>query len=147
MISKIIEVSAGVITKNNKVLLAKRTEGYLNDLWEFPGGKIEDNETPRLAVIRELLEELNIAIEVHETLLVLEHQYPDKHVRLHFINCSIKQNSNNIINDLAVLEDLDNNNNIEWFTPNKFPFGDFCPADEIAAKNIPWNKILNSEES
>ena len=138
MNSKTIEVAAAVIIDNNKILLAKRLTGYLNDLWEFPGGKIEANETPHAAAIREIDEELGIKIEANKTLLILEHEYPDKRVRLHFLKCNFHSNQK--------FMNFQDNTNVNWFSPEDFPFGQFCPADAIAAKNIQWNKIIFSEE-
>lgn len=59
------KVIAGVILQGNKVLLAQRAgPGKLCGLWEFPGGKVEEGETERECLQRELLEELAIKIEV-----------------------------------------------------------------------------------
>jgi len=64
MIKKLLLVSAvALVNSENKILLAKRPLGKeMAGLWEFPGGKIEDNETPEDALIREIKEELNIII-------------------------------------------------------------------------------------
>jgi len=60
-----IRVAAGVITDNDKVLITRRAlkENFAGG-WEFPGGKIELNETPEDCLIRELKEELNIDISI-----------------------------------------------------------------------------------
>lgn len=50
--------------------------------WEFPGGKIEENETAEECLIREIKEELNIEIEITGSLSPNDHQYPDKLIRL-----------------------------------------------------------------
>ena len=65
-ISQVIDVVAAVITDaRGRVLLARRTEGRdLAGLWEFPGGKREAGETPEVALVRELEEELGIRVEV-----------------------------------------------------------------------------------
>ena len=62
MLKKILYVSAGVILDNNyKILLSKRKKNkHLPGYWEFPGGKLEMDETPEVALKRELKEELNI---------------------------------------------------------------------------------------
>ena len=79
-----IEVAAGIIVRDNKVLLAKRKEGKsLAGYWEFPGGKIEINETAEEALIRELSEEFNIKTEILSEFHENTHQYPNNTVNLH----------------------------------------------------------------
>jgi len=82
---KRIEVAVGVLfNEHNQVLIGQRTvkDNYYQK-WEFPGGKVEIGETPKEALIREFNEEVGINIEASESLMVLEHNYPDRHVRLH----------------------------------------------------------------
>jgi len=63
----VIRVTAGIIFKDDYVLLAKRAKfTHLAGLWEFPGGKIEDGETPVRCLARELAEELHIRINPRE---------------------------------------------------------------------------------
>jgi 8-oxo-dGTP diphosphatase len=63
------KVTAAVIFKNGKVLVAQRSpESSLPNKWEFPGGKMEENETPEDCLKREIQEELNIDIKVKEYL-------------------------------------------------------------------------------
>lgn len=138
--SPTIEVSAAVIVHNEKVLLAKRHGGHLHDLWEFPGGKLEQDETASSAAERELVEELDIKIIAGNTLLILDHKYPDKSVRLHFVQCSLTE-------DFAIcLEKTRNNKSVGWFIPENFPLTDLCPADKIAAGKIPWEKLITARK-
>jgi 8-oxo-dGTP diphosphatase len=88
MTNTIIDVAAAIVINKGKFLSAKRLGGYLHNLWEFPGGKLEKYETPKLAAERELEEELGIKAVASETVLVLDYAYPDKSVRLHFVLCS-----------------------------------------------------------
>jgi mutator protein MutT len=135
-----IDVAAAVVVHDNKILLARREGGDLHQLWEFPGGKLEKNETAAHAAERELAEELDIRIIAQETLLVLEHQYPDKLVRLHFVACKLTDTHQ------ACLEKTHANPISDWFVPEEFPLADFCPADKIAAGKLPWQKIIKTEE-
>ena len=61
-----ILVSAAIIISNDKILIAKRGKTKrLPNLWEFPGGKVEKNESPEVCVVREIQEELNVNIKVN----------------------------------------------------------------------------------
>lgn len=60
----VLVVAAALVDDDGRVLIAQRPEGKsLADLWEFPGGKVEDGETPEAAMIRELNEELGITVK------------------------------------------------------------------------------------
>lgn len=60
-------VTAAIIEKDGKILIARRKRGdHLENKWEFPGGKIEPNETPEACLKRELHEEFGISAEVGE---------------------------------------------------------------------------------
>ena len=61
---KVINVVAAIIVKDNKIFATQRGYGDFKGGWEFPGGKIEENETPEEALKREILEELNVHINV-----------------------------------------------------------------------------------
>ena len=84
---KKIEVAVGVIRNpEGKILIAKRPEEkHMGGLWEFPGGKIEVEETVHEALARELQEEVNILPNQFENLIRIEHQYPDKYVVLNVL--------------------------------------------------------------
>ncbi|WP_207737630.1 (deoxy)nucleoside triphosphate pyrophosphohydrolase [Clostridium sp. D43t1_170807_H7] len=64
---KIIKVVAAILQKEDKILIARKKQGKpLAGYFEFPGGKIEEGETPEESLIRELMEEMNIKIAVKE---------------------------------------------------------------------------------
>jgi 8-oxo-dGTP diphosphatase len=72
------EVTCAIIEWNNKVLVAQRTDKMSLPLkWEFPGGKIEENETAEHCLIREIAEELSIQIEIHSRLNETVHAYSE----------------------------------------------------------------------
>jgi 8-oxo-dGTP diphosphatase len=85
----IVEVAVGILIKEHSlVLMGKRPGGKpYADYWEFPGGKLEANESIITALKRELLEELGIQIALDEKhcheIMTLEHDYPHAYVRLH----------------------------------------------------------------
>lgn len=80
----LIHVAAGVILgADGAVLLALRPQHkHQGGLWEFPGGKVEPGESVQAALARELLEELDLQVLASEPLLVTDHDYGDKQVRL-----------------------------------------------------------------
>ncbi len=85
-----VQVVAAVIKKNGRFMLGKRPEGkLLAGLWEFPGGKVEPGETNEAALIRELQEELGIAVAVSGKLAEVNHAYSHYRVTLHFYVCHI----------------------------------------------------------
>lgn len=76
-------VAAAIVDETGRVLIAKRPEHvHQGGLWEFPGGKIEADETPCQALVRELQEELDIQPTAVAPLIQISHQYPDKAVHL-----------------------------------------------------------------
>jgi len=79
-----VHVAVGVILDSRgKVLITRRApQVHQGDLWEFPGGKIEAGESPGDALLRELREELGIAIGRTSALLQVYHDYGDKRVLL-----------------------------------------------------------------
>ncbi|MBT3345951.1 MAG: A/G-specific adenine glycosylase [Gemmatimonadetes bacterium] len=84
-----LEVTAGVIWKDGKVLLARRpVGGMLAGLWEFPGGKVEAGETLAACLAREIQEELAIDIDVHETLASVDHEYTHLSITLHALQAT-----------------------------------------------------------
>jgi len=83
---KIVEVAAAVMRRaDGAFLLGRRPPGSVYaGYWEFPGGKVEAGETPRQALVRELQEELGIAVNLAYPWIVREFDYEHAHVRLHF---------------------------------------------------------------
>ena len=82
---KRIEVAVGVLfDQAERVLVGQRVvrDDYFAK-WEFPGGKLELGESPEHALQREFLEELGVRVSSSEPLIELNHDYPDRHVRLH----------------------------------------------------------------
>ena len=85
------DVVAAIIKKGNLYLVTQRNKDkYMGLKWEFPGGKVEANETLQEALTREIYEELNININVYEK--IAEEKYKDSEINivLHYFLCSIK---------------------------------------------------------
>lgn len=85
-----IKVVAAIIKKNNKILIAKRKSGEFADMYEFPGGKIESNETDKQALIREIQEELSITINVDKYFMNVIYKYPSFILDMNCYLCSLK---------------------------------------------------------
>ena len=79
---KTIKVAAAIIHKDDKIFATQRGYGDYKDWWEFPGGKIEEGETPEAALVREIREELDSEIEVEQYLTTVEHDYPEFHLSM-----------------------------------------------------------------
>ncbi len=81
--SETIHVVVAVIKIQDRVLIAKRAQHlHKGGYWEFPGGKVEDGESTKTALLRECQEELSIIPISFSTLKKIKHQYPEKSVLL-----------------------------------------------------------------
>ena len=116
---KIINVVAAVIVKDNKIYASQRGYGEFKDGWEFPGGKIESNETPEDALKREIEEELDTVVQVGENIGQIECDYPKFTLRMKLFICSI------VKGNLTMLEAEDE----RWLTLDTLNSVNWLPAD------------------
>ena len=87
---KIIKVVAAILQKEDKILIARKKEGKpLAGYFEFPGGKIEEGETPQEALVREIREELDTQIKVGELIDTVEYDYPNFHLSMDCFWCEV----------------------------------------------------------
>lgn len=86
---KIVEVVAAIIKKEDKIFITRRGYGEFIDMWEFPGGKIEDGESKEEALKREIKEELELDIENLEYLTTVDYDYPNFHLKMDCFICEI----------------------------------------------------------
>ena len=106
----IVAVTAGIIIRNNRVLVVQRKPSSRRGLlWEFPGGKVERGEDPRQCLKREFQEELGIEVEVGERFEIVYHQYRDMNVLLLSYLCRL------VRGEPQALEC----NRIEWITEDE----------------------------
>ncbi|MDE6405488.1 MAG: 8-oxo-dGTP diphosphatase MutT [Lachnospiraceae bacterium] len=87
---KTIKVAAAIIISGNRIFATQRGYGEFKDGWEFPGGKLEEGETPREALIREIREELETEIEVGELFDTVEYDYPTFHLSMDCFLCTVR---------------------------------------------------------
>ncbi len=83
-------VAAVIRDIDDKVLLARRPQGrHMGGLWEFPGGKVRDGEAPARALVRELVEELGVSVEVGNPITFAVHEEPGMRILLLFYAATI----------------------------------------------------------
>lgn len=124
---KPLGVVAAVIRKNGRVLICRRPEGKARaGQWEFPGGKIEPDETPEEALVRECREELGFTLRPLRFFTEVLHEYPDLTVRLLVYDCEPA------IGEPKALE----HSEIRFVLPSELPAFDLCPADRVIAAKL-----------
>ncbi len=90
MEKKNLRVVAAVIRRGDDVFATQRGYGDYKDWWEFPGGKMEEGETPEEALVREIREELDVVISVDSYLATVEYEYPEFHLSMQCFWCSLR---------------------------------------------------------
>ena len=79
-----VDIALALAVRDGKVLVARRdAASHQGGLWEFPGGRVETDEEPQGAAVRELREETGLTGGSAEPLLVFVHDYPDRRLRFH----------------------------------------------------------------
>ena len=94
---KTVNVVAAIIKDQNKIFSTQRGYGEFINMWEFPGGKIEEGETKEEALIREIKEELEVSISVDSFLTTVEYDYPNFHLTMHCYLCTILDGTINLV--------------------------------------------------
>ena len=116
---KTVRVVAAVIRKDDKIFATQRGYGEFKDGWEFPGGKIEEGETPEQALTREIKEELDTEIQVGKLIDTIEYDYPKFHLSMDCFWCEIMQGG---------LE-LKEHEAARWLSKEELYSVDWLPAD------------------
>lgn len=123
---KTIRVVAAIIVENDKIFATQRGYGEFKGGWEFPGGKIEEGETPQQALVREIQEELDAEIEVGELVERVEYDYPQFHLSMDCFLCKIKAGK------LVLKEHED----ARWLRREELGSVEWLPADEGLVEKI-----------
>ena len=135
---KQVKTIAGVILNSKgEVLCTLRDQGkfdYISFKWEFPGGKVEEGESPKQTLARELREELDIEVEIGDFFYQVEHDYPDFHLSMTLFMC--QYNGEKL--SLNVHKDT------KWLNPKDIMTLDWAGADLPVAKEIYNNLYLNN---
>lgn len=116
---KKIEVVAAVIRKDNMIFATQRGYGEFKGGWEFPGGKVEEGESPETALIREIKEELDTEISVDNYFYTIEYDYPTFHLSMKCYYCSI------VSGELELKE----HKAAKWLNKENIHSVDWLPAD------------------
>ena len=113
---KTVKVVAAIIRDGNHILATQRGYGEQKDGWEFPGGKVESNETPEAAIVREIREELNADIEVTGFLTTVEHDYPNFHLSMDCFWARLAEGSEMKLleHEAAKWLSIENINSVDW---------------------------------
>ena len=133
---KRIEVAAAIIIDEGRIFATQRGYGEFKDGWEFPGGKIEQGETPKQALKREIREELDTEIEVGELFDTVEYDYPDFHLTLYCFLCTVKSGG-------LVLKEHEA---ARWLTVESLNSVDWLPADIGVIEKLKVSQIWGKGE-
>ena len=132
---KTINVVAAIILDNDKILATQRAEGQFKGGWEFPGGKIEKDESCEEALIREIKEELNVDIIVKEYLCDIEYDYPNFKLKMKCFISSINKGE----------IELNEHQASKWLARNELDSVNWLQADIIVIEHLK-NYLLRKEK-
>ena len=116
---KSIRVAAAVIEDGGRIFATQRGYGDYKGWWEFPGGKIEQRESPQQALRREIEEELDTEIDVGDLVASVEYDYPKFHLSMDCFWCKVKKG------DLKLNEALQS----RWLSKDDLFSVKWLPAD------------------
>ena len=123
---KTIRVVAAVIRSEDKIFATARGYGEFKGQWEFPGGKIEEGETPENALKREILEELETEIAVGELIDTIKYDYPAFHLSMDCFWCDV------VRGDLVLKE----HESARWLDKESLYSVEWLPADVALIEKI-----------
>ena len=130
--SDIVKVTAAILVKDNKIVIAKRgPDDILADKWEFPGGKVENHETPEQCLKREIKEEFDIDVSVGEYIGSSVYHYDHISIELMAYRTYWKEGE----------IDLIDHGEFKWVLLEQLPEFDFAPADLFFVEKLKNGEI------
>ena len=123
---KTVSVVAAVIKDKDRIFATARGYGEYKGWWEFPGGKIEQGETPQQALIREIKEELDTEIRVGELIDTIEYDYPTFHLSMDCFWAEVVS-GNLVLKEAAAAK---------WLTKETLDSVEWLPADITLIEKI-----------
>ena len=133
---KTVNVVAAIIKQDGTILATQRGYGDFAGGWEFPGGKIEQGETPEEALVREIHEELEALITVGPLVTVVDYDYETFHLHMHCFLCHVASGKLELHEHMAA----------RWLDADTIDSVDWLPADEEVIQAIKNQGILTTEE-
>ena len=125
-VMKQIEVVAAIIHDDSRIFATQRGYGEWKDYWEFPGGKMEGEETPEDALKREIWEELETKIVIEQLITTVEYDYPKFHLTMHCFWCHVDSGSLTLKEHEAA----------RWLQRDELDSVEWLPADKIVIEEI-----------
>lgn len=123
---KKIEVVAAIIYKDGEYFATQRGYGEFEGMWEFPGGKIEPDESSESALKREIQEELGIDITINKFLCTTDYDYPSFHLTMHCYLCSVESGE----------IELREHKSARWLTVELLDSVEWLPADKEVIEKL-----------
>lgn len=137
---KTIRVVAAVILRQNngkdEIFATQRGYGEFEGGWEFPGGKIESDETPQEALVREIKEELDADISVGDLIATVEYDYPNFHLSMDCFWCKLQSNH----------VELNEHEDAKWLSKEELDSVEWLPADVTLVEKIRQGRSFGGKE-
>jgi mutator protein MutT len=121
-------IAIALIWQGKNVLVSRRRADadHLPSLWEFPGGKCDDGETPQQCCIREAREELGVEVRIISQRETIEYSYPQRRVTLHPFDCEILSGEPQPLGSAE----------LKWLVPQEFKTDEFPAANKTLIERM-----------
>ena len=123
---KTVNVVAAVICNGKEFFATQRGYGEFKDWWEFPGGKIEQGESPEEALKREIREELDVDIYILNKIATIEYDYPTFHLHMECFLCNLAEGRPQLLEAEQAL----------WLTSEHLDSVKWLPADLVVVQQL-----------